>query len=362
MSTPDPLLAAAEALLDEEFNQGAVEDPPQLDVEPAAAPVEPETPSLTVDATGRTHGPDGKFVAASDEETVEETEEVEEPVSEPEEEGQPEGTPEGEVETDDLVFELDPEIESVLEKYDGDLNKALRALNEGQSLIGRQGSELGELRTQMQELVTLVQQNQFNPMLYAPYKNSVDEEPGALVGEVLQRAAESGNFDEATYERALAAWAEEEPFPAARLDAQVAMARQMAQQAAPQPGAEDLAKEVDAFKERNPDFQQLLPTVNELVEQRPLLKRSLYEGTAQERVQALDDLYSLAKSRTTQSDTSAAAKKVILRAKADADKAKGDAAVVGASRTSAVDTEPKGNALLQQALRDLSGLDDLVIE
>lgn len=377
MSMSEEMLAAAEALLDEEFNGGEVAEAPEPLVESDAVPAEPVTPALTIDAQGRTHGPDGKFVAPNDEapEPVEDGSVVD-PDEVPAQEVAAEvaaSEPVAPAAVEDEI-ELDAETLGISDdhilftKYGGDLLKALDALGAGQSTVGSLGNELGDLRKENEALQKLVQQVGSLEARLTPYRSDIDEDPQSLVGEVLQRAAETGHFDEATYEAALAGWAESDPFTAARLDAQVAMARQQAEvqvasQASQAPGNDALAREVDAFKTRHPDLDTALPAMNELAAQRPVLQRALYEGSAEERAQALEDLYTLAKSRSNETATSSAAKRVILRAKADADKAKSDAAVVGASRTSAVTpTAPTGDRLLEQALRSMSGLDDLVIE
>lgn len=373
MSMSEELLAAAESLLDEEFNSGYVAEAPEPLVESDAAPVQPDTPELTIDAEGRAHGPDGKFVALSDEgsespedDSVVDADAGEEPATGPEAQASELPAPKA-VEDEFIEIELsDPDVEAYLAKYDGDFVAALKAATEAQKVIGRQGEELGTKRQENEQLNAVIAQLQGLEARLTPYRSDIDEEPQSLVGEVLQRAAETGHFDEATYEAALSAWAESDPFTAARLDAQVTFARQQAESmvATPQaPGNDALAREVDAFKSRHSDLDALLPAMNELAGQRPVLQRALYEGSAEERALALEDLYSLAKSRSIATDTSTAARKVILRAKADADKAKSDAAVVGASRTSAVTSDaPTGDRLLEQALRSMSGLDDLVIE
>ena len=51
-----------------------------------------------------------------------------------------------------MYLDLTPETEEYLAKYDGDLTKALNAAANAQSLIGRQGNELGDVRRELQEL------------------------------------------------------------------------------------------------------------------------------------------------------------------------------------------------------------------
>jgi hypothetical protein len=347
-----------------------------VDYESSEAAPETDTPTLTVDAQGRTHGPDGKFVSNSeDSQETEETEEAEtadEPAAEQQaadEQNAPQDeTPEGEeADASEEYLEVDPD-HPFFAKYGGDPDKAFAALEEAQRHVGRVGNEVGDLRKENEQLQQLLAQMQALETRLTPYQNDPEDNPQGLIQEVLQRAGDTGHFDEATYNRALALWAEEEPFAAARLDAQVAMAKAMAAQtpepAQAEPEAPDaLAAEVEAFKERNPDFQTLIPEINKIAEERPLLRQALESGTAQSRAMALQDLYDLAKSRSNVTATSEATRKVILRAAQEADKAKSDAAVVGASRSSgATPPAPSGNKLLEQTLRELHGLDDFVIE
>lgn len=367
MSMSEGWEAAAAAMVNDEFPVVEAEVPEPA-VEPAAAPAEPDTPELTIDAQGRAHGPDGKFVASGSEEEPEATGSTEEEV--PAAVGI-----EPEAESNEDVLELDADALGIDEdhilftKYGGDLNAALGALAESQRIVGERANEVGSLRKENDELRQLRDEMEaFRAQMTAaqvPYQSDVDENPQGLITEVLQRVEQTGYFDQRTYEAAIQSWALEDPFGASRFDAQVQYHRAMAAQAEAQPqpepqGPDALAAEMEAFKQRYPDAQQLLPAIEEMAVQRPVLARALTEGSAQERVQALEDLYSLAKARSTQTDTSEAVKKVILRATAEADKAKSDAAVVGASRTSAVKTEeaPTGDRLLEAALREQLGLDD----
>lgn len=365
---PEDLLAAAEALLNDEFNSGVSE--PVQNVEPAGAPEPEDTPELTVDAQGRAHGPDGKFVAQDgDEDSAEE--DVPADAGTEDEAEEPEAQEVEATADDELVFELDdPEIIELLDKYDGDVIKALKASREAQSLIGRQGSELGEVRKELEKLREAMQQAPPPQQYFGPYRSDVDENPEGLVQEVLERAmVPGGQFDEATYAVAIEAWGEIEPFKAASLNAQVQMALQVAAQAvATGPPPEEtsagatLESEFTALKERHPDVENHLPGIEKVLAERPHLAAAVAEGDPRARAQAFEDAYLLARSQSKDSDTSAAARKIILKTKAEVDQAKADATVVRASRSSAAEVGPKANETLEQALRDLSGLTDLVIE
>lgn len=356
MSMPEEWLAAAESFVNEEFNSGVVEAP-QSDVEPDAAP-ETDTPELKIDAQGRAHGPDGKFVGSAEEEITADAEvddSLEADAQEAEEVSDDNTEEDAGTEVEDEILELevdDPEVLAFLDKYDGDVVKALKAAQEAQSLIGRQGNELGELRElreqfeAFQETLLLQQQGQG-----IDWEEAIDESPEAATLMALRFQ------NQPKFEEALTAWSADDPLRAFMF---LQQANEFEDEPAEPDG--DLATEVESFKQRNPDFQTVLPSIQELAAQRPVMQRALNEGTPQERALALEDLYQLAKSRTRESETSTAARKVILRAKVEADKAKSDAAVVGASRSSAVEAAPTGDSLLQKTLAGFLGDDSFVIE
>ena len=351
---PDPLDAAL-AVLNQEFNSG--ENFSESPVEPAEAP-ETDTPALTIDATGRAHAPDGKF-ATKEEEAEEETTEFAETSDEDEApaEGNEADTDVSEDE-DELVFEVDdPEVAALLDKYQGDPVKALKAAAEAQSLIGRQGAELSELRSIREQLSNLQSR-------MTPYRSSIDEDPASLVQEVLERAIQTGQFDDGVYDAAIQAWGEEDPVAATRLDTRVQLARAEAERIVAQGDSQTttLDSELAALKQRHPDVEKFLPSIAKIVEDRPLWREAISQGDPRTRAQAFEDLYLLARSQSDSSDTSAAARKIVLRAKADAERAKEDASVVTASKTSVVEVGPGPNENLQNVLRELSGLEDLVIE
>ena len=351
---PDPLDAAL-AVLNQEFNSG--ENFSESPVEPAEAP-ETDTPALKIDATGRAHAPDGKF-APKEEEAEDDEDSV--AVSETEQEVSSEAleveeSEEGE--SEELVFEVDdPEVAALLDKYQGDPVKALKAAAEAQSLIGRQGAELSELRSIREQLSNLQSR-------MTPYRSSIDEDPASLVQEVLERAIQTGQFDDGVYDAAIQAWGEEDPVAATRLDTRVQLARAEAERIVAQGDSQTttLDSEFAALKQRHPDVEKFLPSIAKIVEDRPLWREAISQGDPRTRAQAFEDLYLLARSQSDSSDTSAAARKIVLRAKADAERAKEDASVVTASKTSVVEVGPGPNENLQNVLRELSGLEDLVIE
>lgn len=353
---PEDDLRAIEAVMNEEFNAG-VSSPEAVTV--VEAPVV-DTPDLTVDdTTGRLRGPDGKFVAKSS--VLEEVQDGEEEPSEsqvlsedPENaEGDGlEANADSQEEEDAYVLELeDPELLELIEnKYGGDVGKALASLKDAQSLIGRQGNELGELR-QLQEKFEELQ----NFLFMQSQAGSVDwdeaiaEDPEAA----LRLAAQYQNQD--AFESSLEAWAQIEP-----MKAFLFLQEMSRQQEAPP--TTSLEAEMEGLKAKHPDLLNRLPAIQEEARQRPALAALLQNQDPRVRAEALEGLYHLASSRETSSATSKAAKTIILKAKAEADAAKQDASVVSASNSSAAVVAPtNANDALQQALREMSGLDDLVI-
>lgn len=351
---PEEFLAAIESVMNDEFNAGTQASDAPVEVGGARE----DTPDLTFDAQGRAHGPDGKFAPVLATGSAEEdlptdvgTEsEAEEEVSVGEAPDSPEASDE---EEDAYVLEIDdPELlELVDTKYGGDIVAALRGLREAQSLIGRQGNELGELRQQVEQIPTLLQQmfSQQQASQSVDWDELIEEDPEQAV----YMAAQMQNH--AAMQEALRGWAQNDPFSAF-------MFLQQASQPAP-PEPPSLEQAVDGLKGKYPDLTERLPAIEQEAAKRPALARLLQDQDPETRVQALEDLYVLSGGREQALETPRkAARQVLLRAKAEADSAKSDAAVVSASNTSAAAAAPvNANDALQQVLRDLSGLDDLQI-
>lgn len=326
----------------------------------AGASSDGDTPAAPVDAQPR--GADGKFVKAEEEVVPDPegyTEEVEGGETEPgESEGGEESSEDaagdgveanadGEEEGDEIVLELDEAVlDLVNTKYGGDIGKALEALQEAQSVIGRQGTELGELRelrTQVEslrELMTLQQQG-----AGIDWDMEIAENPEAAVVKAVQ-FQNVGAFEEA-----MDAWAATEP-----LKAFTFLQELNDMQNAPPPT--DLETELDTLKSKYPDLPQRLPAIEAEAAKRPALARLLSDQDARTRAQALEDLYHLSAGAGTP-DTSKAARQIVLRAKAEADSAKADAAVVSASNTAPPPEPPKsGDQALTETLQEYLGLGD----
>lgn len=320
-------------------------------LEETPEPEAEEDPGVTMDSQGRLRGPDGKFVAKE--------EEPEAPAEEPAAEEQP-AEEQG---FEDIVLEIDdPDVAAFLEKYDGDLNKALRGATELQRLQGRQGQELGELREmkgQLEALQQIVAQQQ-QPRFAGPDPRVlIEDDPKAAAHLAVQQG------DANTMMAAVQAWAEEEPFEAAlfvtNLQQEYAISQLreelQGQQPAPADPELELAKAMAPVLQRHPDLEQHLPDIGEAAKERPLLRRALEEGSPQERAQALEDLYVIARSRQTGDTSAEAIRRIQVRSKAEAEQAKAEAAVVSASRGSAASAgQPTGADLFRTAFREYTGL------
>lgn len=287
----------------------------------------PEPTDVREDDQGRLRGPDGKFVAKADHE------------ADPDAQPDPEATPE----PDEWVLEVDPDVESFLEKYDGDLNKALRGAIEAQKLVGKQGSELGELRKVQSDLEALREEirnrsaQQVQPQVMPDYGELIQEDPRAAA----VMAYENQHYDAMGH--ALRAWMQEDPVEA-RLFAmnvkhEADMLELRAQQAqrdeASRPDPEQaLGVEVAKVMQRHPDLEQFLPAIGEVSAERPLLRAALENGTPAQRAEALETLYLIARGRQG-ADTSEAVRRVQVRVSDEARQARAEAAVVSASGASA---------------------------
>lgn len=310
-------------------------------------PVEAETPDQPRDPQT------GQFASVEEPEAPVDDAEEEAPAVEPEAPAQ--DTAEGDEITEedegDIVLELTPELESLLEKYDGDLGKALTALQDSQSLIGRQGNELGDVRKEL-EALRLQLENQPVQQPWTPYENDLDENPQGLVMEALDRG------DGVTMTKALRAWASlgpEESFEATMFANQLAEYQRQAQaQMAAQPmdtpeqPAQDIGEVMKGVLERHPDAREYADEVASIQSSFPTLQEELQYGDAAQKARAFEQLLVIAKGRAATPDTQKAVKRLVIKTQEEVRKAKDDAAVISAGNQSAAQAEesdPRADAL-----------------
>lgn len=304
-----------------------------------------------VDETGRHHDPEtGKFIEKPGDTEVD-TEEAEEAPEAAAEEGS-----EGDTDEDDsFVIEVDDEetaerVAAVLEKYDGDPAKALVALSEAQSLIGKKdfGQEYqqanAELEAMKAELAAIKSgQDALLTRLSRPTipitQDLIETDPAAAA----QQAVLQDNVP--AFEAAMSAWqngtdyVEANPQAAQLFLEKLALETRMAELQAPAapagPTQAELDAEVGKVLARHPDLEKHMPAIAEAANDNPLLKRVMETGTPSERAQALEALTVIAKSRQGADTSRESLQRVQIRVKQEADDARAKARVVSASRSSA---------------------------
>lgn len=128
----------------------------------------------------------------------------------PEEEVEPESEDEPEETEPEAPAEegLPAELAAYVERHGG-VEQALRVALEAQSLIGRQGSELGELRQAVQALQAQVARPQYE---VGDIEERIVDNPQAMAAWALQ------NEQEQIFEAAMAEWYEQDPRGAARFE------------------------------------------------------------------------------------------------------------------------------------------------
>ncbi|MDH4104167.1 MAG: hypothetical protein OEV29_12410 [Thermoleophilia bacterium] len=282
-------------------------------------------------------------------------------------------TTEADEEDDTLYLDLDPETEALLnEKYGGDLGKALSALRESQSLIGRQGNELGDVRKELQQLRAEFAAGMTRSQLVWPDE---DAEPEEAVGQYRQIAdAAFESQDAETFGQAMTAWQEIDPLGSeawATMKATQVMISQAREGGTPEP--ESLEKGVEALKVTYPqlsnaDFQM---EVNKELERFPTLQRTFQDTTASpsERIAALEEAARLVASRQADGDVRQAVRRVAVKQSEEARKSRAEARVAtGGGRGKP--TEPAdrqiavgdtghtvGEKELQERIKELTGMD-----
>lgn len=324
--------------------------------EPAeeVAAADTEESQAIVDARGNLHDPeDGKFIPKAEEE-AEETEEENEL-----EAFEEDVDIEDEEEEEALALDVDdPEILAYLAKYNNDPVAALKAATNLQSVLGRQGSENGELKAQIQELRALVEQRMTAPPLQTvnfaalldPDSEQFNPEQAASIA--LQQG------DANALQAAMQTWTTvgpygEEPTAAEAFKAATfwngvqqrfmleTLAQELGKSAPAAQPDQELDREVAGVMTRHPDLETYLPQIGALANERPLMRQALESGTPAERAQALEDLYLLARGRDSDTLTGQAKSQATAETKKAAKKARSEAAVVSATRgTAAAASEP----------------------
>jgi len=198
-----------------------------------------------------------------DEQPAEEPEDLEDPEETPEADETPEAEEPEETPAEEPQGFSDPRITEFLARHNGDLEAALRQAIEAQSLIGRQGSELGELR----KLVEQLQARMDTPSPVGNLDDLLEESPW----EVIQHAIQTN--DTRLHDRALEAWYELDPRQASRYEREIELAQlrmEMEQKIAPiqqpvqaQTRERLIAQATEELSGKYPDFKSIIDTVTE---------------------------------------------------------------------------------------------------
>lgn len=281
--------------------------------------------------------------------TVEEPE-VEDDSAEPDDSA--DGGTEEEAEDDTVYLELDEETERLLnEKYKGDLGAMLKAAREGQSVIGRQGNELGAVRA---ELAALREQLTVGLAAAQPYPEWPDEfaEPNEAAAQ-LQVIAEAAfeRRDPETFNAALAAWNEQEPL-SARLYAQMkAQEVRVLESTAPQAVDNDATLEagIVALGSQYPQLESksFQAEVAAELDKTPSLKAVLWGEvpgvSAEERLTIFTEAVQRVASRQTDETAQQARKRIAIRTSEEARAARVAAQTVtgGTARGAEPEVEPR---------------------
>lgn len=254
-----------------------------------------------------------------------------------------------------LYLELDDETQTLIDtKYGGDINKALVALREGQSLIGRQGTELGDLRKQMEDLAALVQQGQVMAQPYTtewPDEFAEPNEAAAAYRAIAEEAFAREDID--TFSSALDAWVAQDPASAGTyrdlkiLQLQTAMSQQTP--AAPvQDDEATLLAGTQAVQEQYPRFNaddsEFMGAFDAELQKFPTLKALLWGEipgtTPDQRIEALRETVGRVASQFTAETERAARRRVAIRTNEEARQARREARVTSGETARVVVQEP----------------------
>lgn len=304
---------------------------------------------------------------APEADTVVETEQetVEEPAAETADEVTPDGdtedmTPDGDKgeaaeltpeEEEVLYLELDDETQNLIDtKYGGDLNKALGALRESQSLIGRQGTELGDLRKQLEELAALVERGQ---TLSQPYPEWPDEyaEPAEAAAALRAIAEEAfSRQDVNTFAEAVGAWTEHDPAGASTYrDLKLLQIQMAGETQAPvvndeetlRAGTLEVQKQFPRFNVEDVEF---MTAFDAELKKFPTLKSLLWGEipgtTPDQRIEALRETVGRVASQLTAETERAARRRVAIRTNEEARQARREARVTSGETARVVEEEP----------------------
>lgn len=228
------------------------------------------------------------------------------------------------------------------------------AHQELQSVLGRQGQELGDLRS-------LIEERTRPPQQPAPAADSLQEQlyenPHQIIPVLQQahQAALSGDANAATVRDVALATLRElngaEAEKYSRWVVQTELAAQQQQVSLAETQRQTTWNQAaEAFAQTHPDINQLAPQMAELVERSPHIVGLLQSQDPSVRLEVLDYLYTKAKAAA--GDTlSTVRETVTAQTVEETDRAIADAAVASATTTNPQDPNPTAEQQIQERMR-----------
>jgi hypothetical protein len=229
----------------------------------------------------------------------------------------------------------DPEVAALLARYGGNVEAALKEAAGAQSVIGRQGNELGELRSRLEQIESKVEAPAPTPEREIPIPGAASPEREALEDFVAENGGEKAmrwvvdNRPE-LINTALELWAEEDPVPAAAFAGRMAAFEAAQQFQAQQPAVaqpdpakgieEGLAKAVSTVKAERSDWSDIQGHLDATLEDpnNSLIAEAVVSSDPNRQLQGVRALANLARARAladataqatqTASETATAAK------------------------------------------------------
>lgn len=269
--------------------------------------------------TGRPRDEQGRFTATEPEEPALE----DAPVAEAE-------VVDSEVADDTSVAETPSESE---------IEALTRRLAEKEAMIGRQSTEIGELRAQQEQFSEYAQQMEQRfrgPQVPQDWDTFIEDNPAAAT----QAAYQQG--DEYNYYRALQAWEEVSPGAPQLWGQNMQIAQELAQiKQSTQGFAQDStnrakAAAVDSLRDQYPDLdkEEVVQSMGQLALGNPYLLRALESSDPLEVKGAVESLYLLSRGR--QADTLSQRAQELARTQTEEElRVRQEASVASASRTNA---------------------------
>jgi hypothetical protein len=228
-------------------------------------------------------------------------------------------------EEDILYLELDDDTQALLDtKYAGDINAMLRAAREGQSLIGRQGNELGAVRAELEALRRDVTQGLAAAQPYPEWPDEFADPADAAAQYRLIAEAAFARGDVQTFQTALGQWEETDSLSAGMYSdlkqMQINQAQAAEQARSSQP--DETATLNAGVQEIRTQYPQLAdPTfqaaVNAELDKTPSLKAVLWQGvpgvTVQERLTILREAAERVAARTVSETAQQARRRIAVQ-------------------------------------------------